>query len=148
MVSLPLDGAVWRNVDSALRSVDRLYNTPFEELNLNVMQAYILRALYEQDGQRPSDLAHIVGRPPTSFTPILDKLEDKGFIHRSPHPSDRRSIRIYLTASGSELREPILSGFQEADQTIQKQVKADDLSHFLSILHALQSIGNDSNGVN
>lgn len=146
MINLPLDGSVWRNVDSALRSVDRLYNTPFESLDLNVIQAYILRALYEQDGQRPSDLAQIVGRPPTSFTPILDKLEGKGLIHRSPHPSDRRSIRIYLTASGLKLREPILTGFQEADETIQQQVEADDLSQFLSILHSLQSIRSEGNG--
>ena len=82
MAGLVFDGSVWCNVDIALRQVNIIYRQELETLGLSVVEWYILRMLYEQDGQMASRLADGVGRPATSFTPILDKLQDKGFIER------------------------------------------------------------------
>ena len=56
--------------------------------------------LYDEDGQHASELARAVGRAATSFTPNLDKLQDKALIERRPDPGDRRAVRIYLTDAG------------------------------------------------
>lgn len=58
---------------------------------------YVLKCLYEKDGQKASDLAKQVGILPTGFTPTLDALENAGFIKRKASPSDRRSVIIYIT---------------------------------------------------
>src|SRR6185436_2315133 len=100
MADLYFDGSVWCNIDIALRQIDFLYKKDTHALGLSVIEWYVLRALYEQDGQMPSRLAEAVGRPATSFTPILDAIESKGLIERGKDPRDRRAIKIQLTAQG------------------------------------------------
>ena len=43
-------------------------DTPAE--GLSIKQLLVLGSLFEKDGQHPSELAHAVGTPATSFTPI------------------------------------------------------------------------------
>ena len=80
--NLRFDGSLWCNLDIAMRNVDAQYRKQLNGIGLSVLEWYILRALYELDGQKPTDLARAVGRPPTSFTPNLDKLVKKGFVVR------------------------------------------------------------------
>lgn len=68
--------------------------------DLSVKQAYILSSLFERDGQKPSELALQVGCAATSFTPVLDDLENDGLIQRSPNKTDRRAVDIHLTKKG------------------------------------------------
>ncbi|MBI1279715.1 MAG: MarR family transcriptional regulator, partial [Anaerolineaceae bacterium] len=96
--SLRFAGSIWCNLDIALRNLDQVYGQIIEPLGLTVIEWYILRSLYEQDGQHASELARAVGRAATSFTPILDKLQNKDMIERRPDASDRRAVRIYLTS--------------------------------------------------
>ena len=63
--------------------------------------------IVEQDGQHASDLANAVGRAATSFTPNLDKLQDKDLIERRPDPGDRRAVRIFLTDKGRKIEKQV-----------------------------------------
>jgi len=105
-------GTLWLDLDITLRALDQVYGQMSESLGVNVIAWYILRVLYAQDGQRPADLVQAVGRPATSFTPVLDKLEAKGLIERRPNTSDRRSIGIHLTREGEGLRETVQVGLR------------------------------------
>src|SRR6185369_13299569 len=104
----------------------QVYGQVIEPLGLTVIEWYILRALYDQDGQHASELARAVGRAATSFTPILDKLQDrkdkKGLIERRPDPADRRAVRIYLTDEAHKIRDSVLNSAKQVDAHIQKQV--------------------------
>ena len=57
MVDLCFGGSVWCNIDIALRCVESIYKQEAEALGLSIIEWYVLRALYEQDGQMPSQLA-------------------------------------------------------------------------------------------
>ena len=39
----------------------------------------------------------------------VDRLEEQGLVAREPHPTDRRSKRLVLTAEGARQREVLLS---------------------------------------
>jgi DNA-binding MarR family transcriptional regulator len=140
MADLRFGGSAWCNLDIALRNLDRLYETAFEELGVLPIEAYVLRALFEHDGQRPSDLAHIVGRAATSFTPLIDGIERKGFTERRPHDRDRRSVAIYLTQTGQELKKPVMSVFREVERNLTEQLPEKVLAGFYSTLLALQRL--------
>lgn len=45
---------------------------------------------------------------PGGMTRLLDRLERKGFLRRTRHGGDRRSMRLELTASGKALRPKII----------------------------------------
>lgn len=81
---LRFDGSLWVNLDIALRTLDQVYGQVAARLGVSVVEWYVLRALAEQDGQRPSDLALFIGRRATSFTPVFDILQHKKLIERRP----------------------------------------------------------------
>lgn len=138
--SLRFAGSIWCNLDIALRNLDQVYGQIIEPLGLTVIEWYILRSLYEQDGQHASELARAVGRAATSFTPILDKLQNKDMIERRPDASDRRAVRIYLTAKGNSHREQVMASAEQVDTRIRKSVSAGDFKGFQSVLANLQAL--------
>ncbi len=141
--SLRFDGSVWCNLDIALRNVDQMFSRAIQPLNLSVIEWYILRALFEQDGQHASELARSVGRAATSFTPNLDKLQKKGLVERQPDPADRRAVRIFLTGKAKKRRPEIQAVAEDLDQHISDLFPGEDYETFQRVLATLQSINLD-----
>lgn len=137
--TLRFDGSVWCNLDIALRNVDQLFRRSIRPLELTVIEWYILRALYETDGQHASELAAAVGRAATSFTPNLDKLQNKGLIERRPDAGDRRAVRIYLTKDGKNKRNAVLDAAENIDQEIASMFSHGNFETFLDVLNGLQA---------
>ena len=124
---------------TAISIPDQIFRRAVRPLNITVIEWYILRALYEQDGQHASELARAVGRAATSFTPNLDKLEENGLIERRPDSSDRRAVRIYLTDKAHGQRETVQQIAAEIDRQVSSMFSEYDYEKFLDILSALQS---------
>jgi|FLYN01.1.fsa_nt_gi DNA-binding MarR family transcriptional regulator len=139
--SLRFNGSVWCNLDIALRNLDQLFGRQIQPLGLTVIEWYILRALYEQDGQHASELARAVGRAATSFTPILDKLQQKDLVERRPDPTDRRAVRIYLTEKGQTQRKAVLNSAEQIDKQIREMFPNGDFEAFQHVLARLQTMG-------
>jgi DNA-binding MarR family transcriptional regulator len=140
---LRFNGSLWCNLDIALRNLDQIYGQAVEPMGLTVIEWYILRALFSQDGQHASELARAVGRAATSFTPILDKLQHKNLIERRPDPADRRAVRIYLTDKAAGLKDKVEDSAKKVDAQIKKQVSNGDFKAFQSVLATLQSLSTD-----
>jgi MarR family transcriptional regulator, organic hydroperoxide resistance regulator len=138
--NLRFDGSVWCNLDIALRNMDQVFRRVVRPLGLTVIEWYILRALYERDGQHASELAHAVGRAATSFTPNLDKLQDKDLIERRPDPGDRRAVRIFLTKTAAEKRDEILGATKNVDKQVAEYFPQGDYKAFLGVLSAMQNM--------
>jgi DNA-binding MarR family transcriptional regulator len=51
----------------------------------------------DESGVTMKDLAHTLGVSPAVLTGVVDRLEEKGWIRRQLHPSDRRSTVIVPT---------------------------------------------------
>lgn len=139
-VNLRFDGSVWCNMDIALRNIEQAFGREVRPMGLTVIELYILRALYQRDGQYASELAHAVGRAATSFTPNLDKLQDKNLIERRNDTRDRRAVRIHLTEEGKRRREEILRTAQELDDRLAGLFDRQEFETFLSVLNTLQNV--------
>lgn len=138
--NLRFDGSVWCNLDIALRNIDQVFRRAIRPVGLTVIEWYILRALYEQDGQHASELARAVGRAATSFTPNLDKLEEKRYIERRPDPGDRRAVRIYLTSKSEACRDEVLASAVEIDNQIERIFTPDEMDTFKEVMGVLQTL--------
>jgi DNA-binding MarR family transcriptional regulator len=138
--SLRFNGSIWCNLDIALRNLDQVFGQVVQPLGLTVIEWYILRALYDQDGQHASELARAVGRAATSFTPNLDKLQDKGLIERRADPADRRAVRIYLTEAGAKCKKAVNDSARDIDRRLAQQFDSEEYASFQTILAALQVI--------
>lgn len=140
---LRFNGSVWCNLDIALRNLDQVFGRVVQPLGLTIIEWYILRALYERDGQHASELARAVGRAATSFTPNLDKLQEKGLIERRPDPSDRRAVHIYLTRQAEGYREDILESAERVDQQIAEMFDGREFDVFQRVLTELQGMDSE-----
>jgi len=140
---LRFNGSIWCNLDIALRSVDQLFRQEIRPAELTVIEWYILRALYKRDGQHASELANAVGRAATSFTPNLDKLQNKGLIERRPDPSDRRAVRIYLTDFAQSKRNEVLESARSIDAKLAEMIGQREFQAFQKVLGLLQTISDE-----
>jgi DNA-binding MarR family transcriptional regulator len=66
----------------------------------------------------PSELYGRLQRSSGGMTKILKRLEDQGFIRRSPDPDDGRGSRVHLTKAGLELQERVFQAFLSASQDL------------------------------
>lgn len=136
---LRFKGSIWCNLDIASRHVDRIFRHQLQDTGLTVIEWYILRALYDQDGQYASKLAVAVGRAATSFTPNLDKLQQKGYVTRQLDPNDRRATCIYLTNYAQQQRDTLLELADNLDKQFESLFSREELRCLLQALKILQT---------
>lgn len=137
--NLRFNGSLWCNMDIALRNIEHAMGREIRSLGLSVIELYIMRALYEHDGQYASELAHAVGRAATSFTPNLDKLQSKGLLERRSDNRDRRAVRIHLTEEAASRREDVLYMARKLDERFAMLFNGKEYDNFMAILGNLQT---------
>lgn len=72
-----------------------------ESVTLTLLAA--LMTLDKRGPTSPGELAALERVQPPSMTKILAKLEEKGLVERTPHPTDRRQVVIAVTDPGRAL---------------------------------------------
>jgi DNA-binding MarR family transcriptional regulator len=72
--------------------------------DLNPQQYGVLTAIHEQPGCQQRTLASRAGVDPVSVGQIVDVLEQRNLAERRVDPDDRRARRLYLTRSGTAMR--------------------------------------------
>jgi DNA-binding MarR family transcriptional regulator len=135
---LRFEGSIWVNLYIAADRVGAVYQQILDPLGISVIELYILQTLYDEDGQLPSRLARAVGRPATSFTPILDKIVGKGLVERHPDPSDRRSINVYLTDKAKHLRPEVEKAIGNINRTVDQLLPRENREGFERVILQLQ----------
>jgi DNA-binding MarR family transcriptional regulator len=69
---------------------------------LAVAQVEVLVCVAEQPGVRPGQLARRLRLAPNSVTTLVNGLQVRGLITRSPSPDDARFVTLDLTADGRQ----------------------------------------------
>jgi DNA-binding MarR family transcriptional regulator len=82
------------------RSAEDLLGTVLAPIGLTGDELAIYSILNASPGITPSELSRWMAAPPTSVSSYVKRLEARGHLTRRPHPDDRRSYRIQLTATG------------------------------------------------
>jgi DNA-binding MarR family transcriptional regulator len=91
-------------LDESLTNLAKLYQfRSLEErgyAGLTVSQSYTLRDLYFSGPRSMGDLASMLRVRLSTMTGVVDQLEGKGYVERTKHPEDRRSLHVRLTSEG------------------------------------------------
>jgi len=78
--------------------------------DLNPSQVQILKALQAQDNVPMSRFPQVCPCTKSNVTAVIDSLEDKRLVERQRDETDRRVVRIRLTAEGKSLAARLPSG--------------------------------------
>ncbi len=90
-----------------LRAVSNAVSQSFarkvEAEGVTVAEWVFLRALFDQDGTSPSELADRMGMTKSAISKLADRLIEKGLVARSASQVDRRGQTLSLQASARRL---------------------------------------------
>ncbi|MEK8128397.1 MarR family transcriptional regulator [Paenibacillus filicis] len=124
-------GVIVSRADLKLSSYYQKVVNPFD---ITVDQWEILVILWEVEGITQKELAERLTKDQTNVARMLFKLEKKGFIHRVTHETDRRSLRVYLTDKGRDIKDEILAPSIEAYRNTIKGLTEEEVETFRRIL--------------
>jgi DNA-binding MarR family transcriptional regulator len=77
---------------------------------ISVTQCYALEAVVERGAITMNELAALLWLDKSTASRVVDGLESAGFLRRTPHPSDGRSIHLEPTPAGREIHARIVRG--------------------------------------
>lgn len=85
------------------------YKKYLDPLQMTYMQYIVMMALWEYGKMTVSELGKKVRLDSGTLTPLLKRLETRGYIRRVRMTSDERKLSIQLTEEGERLREQTLA---------------------------------------
>ena len=86
------------------KEVVRLYTPFLDPLDLTYTQYIAMMALWEHRTISVKELGALLWLDSGTLTPLLKKLEAKGYVTRSRSREDERSVTVSLTEAGDELK--------------------------------------------
>ena len=90
---------------AAAKEVVRKYKPVLDELDLTYTQYITMMVLWEKEELNVKELGSILYLDSGTLTPLLKKLEAKGYISRTRCKEDERNLIIQITEKGEALKE-------------------------------------------
>ena len=97
------------------------YNRVLAPLGLTTTQYFVLAAIKPAETPTMGELSARTYLDNSTLTPIIDRLERDGWIERIADPTDRRTTRIALTASGADR----LPAARERGNAVERAMRAE-----------------------
>ena len=87
------------------KEIIRKYNPILKKYDLTYTQYIVLLAMWKRDNVLVKELGHEVYLDSGTLTPLLKKLEQKGYISRVKGNKDERELYVKLTEKGKAFKE-------------------------------------------
>jgi DNA-binding MarR family transcriptional regulator len=94
--------------------------------DLEMWDYVVLNRLAGASAPTQATLAAAVGRDKTRLIPLLDRLEARGLLRRTPDPDDRRNRIVALTPEGRALVMRCRDGIRAMEDELLAGLAADD----------------------
>lgn len=108
------------------------------------MWAYtVLIALSRGPARGQGVLAQEIGADKTRIIAVLDDLQHRGLIERTPDPADRRARLLELTPTGHRLAAAAQAEIQAREERLLHHIPAADRRGFLNALRILADLPQD-----
>ena len=133
--SLKLDEQICFPLYVLSKEITGLYRPILEELDLTYPQYLVMMVLWEENGLAVSHIGEKLFLDSGTLTPVLKRLENKGFINRIRNKEDERVVQLFLTENGKNLRQQACGIPEKLLEQIHVQIE--DLKKFKETLNQL-----------
>lgn len=106
---LRLDSQLCFPLYACSKEIIRRYKPLLDELDLTYTQYITMMAMWEHGEMNVKELGKCLFLDSGTLTPLLKKLEAKGYVSRGRSRTDERNLAVKITKEGLELRERALS---------------------------------------
>ena len=94
---------------AASREVIKQYKPYLDEMDLTYTQYVVMMTLWENQSMTVKELGGVLYLDSGTLTPLLKKLEAKGYVTRTRSHKDERNLIVAVTESGLALRDKALN---------------------------------------
>lgn len=91
------------------KEIIRKYTPFLEKIDLTYTQYIVMMYFWENKKSNVRDLGKALLLDSSTLTPLLKKLESKGYIKRSRSKFDERNLELSLTEKGESIKDSALS---------------------------------------
>ncbi len=91
------------------KEIVKAYKPYLDELNLTYTQYIAMMVMWEHRELKVKELGEHLFLDSSTLTPMLKRLEEKGYVSRARSALDERDLIVSLTESGMALRQRALS---------------------------------------
>ncbi len=107
--SLKLENQICFPLYAAAKEITRKYKPFLDKLDLTYTQYICMMVMWEHQSLNVKHLGEYLYLDSGTLTPLLKKLEDKGYIERKKNNDDERNLVISVTEKGMALRDDALN---------------------------------------
>ena len=132
--SRPLVAATIASLRALSTELDRLDDVAARRYGLNRTDMRALDIIGRLGPLAPTDLARLLGFTTGGTTTVVDRLEDAGFVHRRPDPSDRRRLLVEITDATRQRDDAVFGGLLRATREAVESYTDDQLRVIQSFL--------------
>ena len=122
----------WLNIVKVFNDKATLYNG-------TISMAFVLMAIYEEDGVPVTKIAPRIGMEPNSLSRTLNSLEENGAIARKQDENDQRKVLVFLTTEGKKLRKIALKTVFNLEKKITENLTPKQLDAFSEVIAQVNS---------
>ena len=105
MDNLKLENQLCFPIYLTAKELTRIYDKYLKELNLTYTQYIVMMYFWDKKESNVKELSKTLIIDSSTLTPLLIKLENKGYIKREKSNLDERNLNITLTKDGEDLKE-------------------------------------------
>ncbi|MBZ9778911.1 MarR family transcriptional regulator [Psychroflexus sp. CAK8W] len=136
-----------KTIDYILRStwiaVAKMYNEEANKKGSSMATGFALLSIDSEKGTPSTALGPKMGVESTSLSRTLKAMEEKGLIKRGKNPNDGRSVLIYLTDFGVEMRKFSKYVVLSFDEAVKNNISNEDLQTFIKVMDQINKIISD-----
>ncbi len=105
-----------------------------ESQDISPGQVGVLLLVRANPGVNQTRIGNALGIDRSTLVAVIDRLEERGLIARTPSPKDRRSHALMLTAAGETYLETMLPRLREHERQIAAGLSDDERRTLISLL--------------
>ena len=98
----------------------------------------VLSHLAVRDNLNQLDLVKLTRLKAPTVSVLLRRMEQEGYVKRSPDEQDRRAVRVSLTEKGREFDRRHLSRISTNDQTAMRGIEGEDQETLMRLLSRIR----------
>lgn len=128
------------HIKSCWHSISRMYNQKANMEGITTSMGFVLINIHSIEGTAATKIAPMMGLETRSLTRILKTMEEKGLIRKSPDPTDKRSVRIFLTNLGKEKKSAAVQTINNFNQQVRHALTDEELKSFFSLFKKINQV--------
>lgn len=123
---------------SAKRAMAEASEAAFQRHGVRSGQQWILRRLWDEDGQTPGEIARQLELSTPTVTKAAMRMEAAGLIDRRPDPHDARLVRLFLSPRGRALEKTVADEMAQLARRSLATLTEDEVKALVSALTAIR----------